>query len=343
MTPADTARPRRVLVRPPNWLGDAVLSLPAIAAVRRASPGEHLTIAAIPAVAALFREVTDAQPDAVIDLPSGSRDVVAAIRAGAFDRAVLFPNSFRSAWQVWRAHVPERWGYAAAGRGPLLTRRARRRRAGHQAEYYRALAEGLGFAPDETLPRIAASEESRARAGALVGPAEGRPLVGVAPGAAYGEAKQWPPDRLAAVAARLIAEHGVAVVAVGAQHDRDAARAIESWLRLHAPGALGRFLDLTGRTSVGVLIGLIARMAAFIPNDSGAMHVAAALGRPVVALFGPTDERRTRPLGDATVLTASVFCRPCLLRECPIDHRCMKRLSVDAVYGSVAARLGAAG
>jgi heptosyltransferase-2 len=130
---------------------------------------------------------------------------------------------------------------------------------------------------------------------------------------------------------------------VGAQHDRDAARAIESWLRLHAPGALGRFLDLTGRTSVGVLIGLIARMAAFISNDSGAMHVAAALGRPVVALFGPTDERRTRPLGDATVLTASVFCRPCLLRECPIDHRCMKRLSVDAVYGSVAARLGAAG
>jgi heptosyltransferase-2 len=162
----------------------------------------------------------------------------------------------------------------------------------------------------------------------------------MAPGAAYGQAKQWPPERMAAVAARLIEQDGATVVLVGATHDRDAARAIESWLRLHAPGAAGRLVNLAGRTSLGALIGLIARMTAFISNDSGAMHVAAALGRPVVVVFGPTDERRTRPLGDQTVLNADVFCRPCMLRDCPIDHRCMTRVTIDDVYAAVSARLG---
>ena len=148
---------------------------------------------------------------------------------------------------------------------------------------------------------------------------------------------------MAAVAARLIAAHDVAVVVVGAAHDREAARAIESWLRRHAPEALGRLLDLTGRTSVGALIGLIARMTAFLSNDSGAMHVAAALDRPIVATFGPTDERRTRPIGGHTVITAPAFCRPCLLRDCPIDHRCMTRITVDAVYDALATRLAVAG
>jgi heptosyltransferase-2 len=337
--------PRRVVVRPPNWLGDAVLALPALAAVRRHFADAHLTIAAAPAVAAVFREETDAAPDAVIEVPGGSRAAVATLRAGRFDVAVLFPNSFGSAWQVWRARVPERWGYATSGRGWLLTRRARpirgsRRR--HQAEHYRDLALGLGLSPAEELPRLAPTAASREEAGRLVAAAapDSGPLIGMAPGAAYGQAKQWPPERMAAVAARLIEQDGATVVLVGATHDRDAARAIESWLRLHAPGAAGRLVNLAGRTSLGALIGLIARMTAFISNDSGAMHVAAALGRPVVVVFGPTDERRTRPLGDQAVLHADVFCRPCMLRDCPIDHRCMTRVTVDDVYAAVSARLG---
>ncbi len=334
---------RRVVVRPPNWLGDAVLALPALSAVRQHFADAHLSIAAASGVAALFREDTDAAPDEVIELPGRSRPAIAALRAGRFDVAVLFPNSFGSAWQLWRARVPERWGYATSARGFLLTRRARalggwRRR--HQAEYYRDLARGLGLSPPDARPRLAPRAASRALAETLL-PSGGGPLVGLAPGAAYGQAKQWPPDRMAAVAARLIERHGATAVAVGAAHDRDAARAIESWLRLHAPGAAGRFVNLAGRTSIGALIGLIARMTAFVTNDSGAMHVAAALGRPVVAVFGPTDERRTRPLGDQTVLFADVFCRPCMLRDCPIDHRCMKRVTVDDVYAAVSARLGA--
>ncbi len=339
---ADDGR-RRVVVRPPNWLGDAVLALPALSAVRQHFADAHLTIAASPAVAALFREDTDAAPDDVIDLPA-SRAAIAALGTGRFDVAVLLPNSFGSAWQVRRARIPERWGYATSARGWLLTRRVRPRRGWrrrHQAEYYRDLATGLGLPLADVLPRIAPTAASRARAETLVGVASGMgPLVGMAPGAAYGQAKQWPPERMAEVAARLIDRDGVMVVLGGAAHDRDAARAIESWLRLHAPGAAGRLVNLAGRTSIGALIGLIARMTAFISNDSGAMHVAAALGRPVVAIFGPTDERRTKPLGDQAVLHADVFCRPCMLRDCPIDHRCMKRVTVDDVYAAVSARLG---
>jgi heptosyltransferase-2 len=335
------SRVSRLVVRPPNWLGDAVMALPALAAVRRHFRDAHLTIAATPSVAALFREGLDASPDSVIELPLTSSGAVATLEGGGFDTGILFPNSFRSAWQFWRASIPERWGYARASRGLLLTRRSRPvndRGTKHQADYYRRLVEGLGVScPAEEAPRIAPGRPSAERARALleqhaVGP--GARIVGLAPGAAYGQAKQWPPDRLAEVAVRLVREQDTTCVVVGASHDRDASRAIESWLRAHAPDVADRIVDLTGRTSLGALIGLIERMSAFVSNDSGAMHLAAALNRPVVAIFGPTDERATRPIGNHRVMTSPVFCRPCLLRDCPIDHRCMKRITVDEVFAA---------
>jgi heptosyltransferase-2 len=209
----------------------------------------------------------------------------------------------------------------------------------HQSDYYRHLVMGLGV-PCEAgeAPRIAPRSGSVAEAERLlsaVGVTASTRLVGFAPGAAYGQAKQWLPDRAAAVAARLVRDQGVTCVLVGAGHDREAGRAIESWFRANAPEAAGRVVNLIGRTSLRALVGVVGRTAAVVANDSGAMHLAAALGRPVVAVFGPTDDRVTRPIGDHQVLTASVFCRPCLLRDCPIDHRCMKRISVDRVYGAV--------
>lgn len=335
--------PRRIVVRAPNWLGDAVMALPAMAAVRDHFADAHLTVAAVPAVAAVFREETDVRPDAVIDLPVESRGITALLEGEAFDVGVLLPNSWRSAWQLRRAGVPERWGYARSWRGPLLTRRVRRPRGGsvrHQADYYRHLVTSLGIACDPArATRLAPRPSTMERAGAMLVGAGVDPaatVVGLAPGAAYGEAKQWFPDRMAEVAARLVRDHHVTCVIVGASHDRAAAGAIESWLRAQAPDALPRVVNLTGRTSLRTLVGVIARTRAFVANDSGAMHLAAALGRPVTAVFGPTDERATRPIGDHHVLTASVFCRPCMLRDCPIDHRCMKRISVDAVYAAVA-------
>jgi lipopolysaccharide heptosyltransferase II len=333
----------RVMVRPPNWLGDAVMALPAMAALRQHFSGAHLTVAGAPAVAALFREDTDVRPDRVIDLPSGSRAAVAALEGEGFDAAVLFPNSFRSAWQVWRAGIRQRWGYATSGRGLLLTRRSRPvRRKGpvHQADYYRDLVAGLGMIESGDAVRLAPSHPSAERAHALLaraGVRDGARLVGMAPGAAYGQAKQWPPDRMAEVAGRLARYQEATVILVGASHDREAARAIESWLRAHAPDMAPRVVNLVGRTSLGALVGVVARMTAFLANDSGAMHVAAALGVPVVAIFGPTDERVTHPLGPHRVMSVPVFCRPCQLRDCPIDHRCMTRLSSEAVYAALAA------
>lgn len=340
----------RLVVRPPNWLGDAVLALPALGALRQHFASAHLTIAATPSVAALFREHTNAAPDRVIELPGATRDAVAALEGEGFDLGVLFPNSFRSAWQFFRARIPRRAGYARAWRGPLLTDRSRpARRSGvtHQADYYRELVRGLGIAcRDDEMPRIEPGPPSVARAAALLTQMRVLPearLVGFAPGAAYGQAKQWPPDRVAALAAALARHEGVTPVLVGASHDRDAALAIESWLRAHAADVLPRLVNLTGRTSLGALAGVVQRMRAFVSNDSGAMHLAAAIGLPVVAIFGPTDERATRPLGDHDVITEPVFCRPCHLRDCPIDHRCMQRVEVDVVRRAVLARLAARG
>jgi heptosyltransferase-2 len=150
---------------------------------------------------------------------------------------------------------------------------------------------------------------------------------------------------MAALAARLIRERDATCLILGAGHDREAARAIESWLRSNARDAASRAIDLVGRTSLGALIGVAARSDVFVSNDSGAMHVAAALGRPVVAIFGPTNERATQPIGAAAkidVITEPVFCRPCMLRDCPIDHRCMKRITVDRVTEAVVRHLDAA-
>jgi heptosyltransferase-2 len=339
----------RLIVRAPNWLGDAVLALPAMAAVRAAFPSSELTIAAPPSVAALFRERIAAAPDHVLEVPSGTAAAKAAIQSGRFDAGILFPNSFRSAWILYRAGVRERWGYPTAGRGLLLTRRSRAKLAKghHQSDYYRALVSGLGVpCPDNAQPRLAPSEASAQRADGLLKQhptATDRPLVALLPGAAYGEAKQWPSDRMAELAARLVTERGAACVIVGATGDRAAARAIESWLRDRAPETVSSVVDLVGHTSLGALAGVLARAAVCVSNDSGGMHLASALGRPVVAIFGPTDERATRPTGEHDLITEPVFCRPCMLRDCPIDHRCMKRITADRVFAAVSARLDASG
>lgn len=333
----------RVVVRAPNWLGDAVLALPAMCALRQHLPEASLTVAAPAGVAPLFREETGVRPDAVLVMPSSQREAVKVLREGRFDLGVLFPNSFRSAWTLRRAGVSERWGFARGARGFLLTRQSRGRPAGgHHADYYRGLVRGLGIECDDRPPALAASAASRQSAAVLLsraGVTSDARLVGIAPGAAYGQAKQWPPARMAEVITRLVRERDITCVIVGAPHDRLAAREIESWLRSHAPDTRPRVLDFVGRTDLGSLVGLAAMCRVFVSNDSGAMHVAAALARPVISMFGPTDERATRPLGTGDVLTADVFCRPCHLRDCPIDHRCMKRIGVETVFDAVSRHL----
>ena len=188
-------------------------------------------------------------------------------------------------------------------------------------------------------PAIQITPATRARVDAFLqtlGVDRSVPLVGFAPGAAYGHAKRWPPDRVAGVVSRLQAR-GVTCLLVGAGGDRDAGREIESSLP-----AGSRVVNVIGRTDLRLLAGLLAACRVFVSNDSGAMHLAAAVGVPVAAIFGPTDDRVTAPLGDHDVIVQQVFCRPCMLRDCPIDHRCMRRVTVEMVFDMVVRRLDSA-
>lgn len=324
----------RVIIFAPNWLGDAVMALPAIAAVRHGSPGAVLTIAAQASVAPLFKMVPAV--DAVVTLGKGWRSIL--FRVGApelnVDSAILLPNSFRSALMAWRAGISERGGYRSDLRGLLLTRPVEPPPPGtHQVDAYQQLVQALGFPRVLSEPQLEAPSDARAAAACLLGEAgwDGqRPIAAVAPGAAFGIAKRWPPESFAAVA-RALASDGLQPVMVGSPADVPTGQAIE--LALDDPGIV---LNLIGRTDLPTLTGVLARARVLISNDSGAVHLGAALGVPVTALFGPTDERivSPRPARQATparVLTHQVWCRPCWLRECPLDHACMRGIAVDVV------------
>ncbi len=339
----------RLLVRTPNWLGDVVMALPALAALRAHYP-EAALVAACPAPLA---PLLSAAPgvDEVLGVPRGGagarRREAEAFRRGGFDAALLLPGSFGSAWIARRAGIPERWGFAEQWRRALLTRAVTppRRRGGavHQVDRYLALVRGLGIEPVAAEPRLEPPAALRERARTLLAAAGGddeRPLVGMAPGAAYGHAKRWPPGRYAGVAVRLVRDFGARVVLLGSAHDRDAGHEIESTLAADVRRGPG-FLNLIGRTDLRQLIGLLAACRTLIAGDSGAMHLAAALGVRVTAIFGPTDERLTAPVGEHAVLTHRVWCRPCFFRDCPIDHRCMTRISEAEVLDAAAGRVAA--
>lgn len=343
--------PKRLVVRLPNWLGDIVMALPALRAVRARWPDAHLA-GALPRPFAPLAEAAGGF-DAVVPLvpARGWRDReaaaadTAALAAGGFDAALLLTNSFGSAWLVRRAGIPERWGYGGTLRSRLLTRavpRPRRRApvVRHHAQYYARLVEALGCRVDLDLYRIAvpaAWRQAAVRRLASRGVSAEDEIVAFAPGAAYGCAKRWPPPLVAAVIDRVARDLGAVPVLVGTPADRPTAQAIQSVLAARPPaGEPIRVVDLVGETDVPTLAGVMAQARAFVSNDSGAMHLAAAAGTPVVAVFGPTDEHETAPLGPHVVVRSPVWCRPCLRRECPLDHRCMRTIDPADVYGAVA-------
>jgi len=332
----------RLLVRLPNWLGDIVMALPAIGRVRAGHAGT-LAVAVPAALAPLASAIGGV--DVVVPLSAGGRVRGAAadtdvrrLREGSFDRAILLTNSFSTAWMLRRAGIPARAGYAAQWRRMLLTepvsrkaaRAADRDTSRHHSRYYTRLVAALGFEREARPARVLVAGATHRRAIARLGfdpRNDGRPLVLVAPGAAYGRAKQYPPDLMAEVVARIADTRAVRLALVGARGDRDGAAAVESALAARGSDRASEVVNLVGRTDLGELLGLVALARVVVSNDSGAMHVASALGTPVVVPFGPTDEHATAPLGPHTVMTADVFCRPCHLRECPIDHRCMRRIA----------------
>jgi len=337
----------RILLRGPNWLGDAVLAIPAMKAIRERFPQSEITLLVRPWVAGLFTGAgfvdhvwSEPRPRGIL---SWMR-LAQKIRRRNFQAAVLFPNSFESAAGVFLGRVPCRLGYAADWRGWMLTHPVKRpMQKRHQVEYYLELAREFGdrdqfparhgavkhdgsvSAGNWSLSPNSAQRADARRLLASHGIPEGSAFMTLNPGAAYGSAKRWHPERFAETGDRLAARFGLRAAIIGSQSERSAAEEIRS--RMRSPIAV-----LTGKTSLEVLIGVLAESALVITNDSGPMHIAAALGVPTVAVFGPTDERVTGPSSPrARVVKEPVPCSPCLLRHCPIDHRCMRRVTVEMV------------
>jgi heptosyltransferase-2 len=313
------------------------MALPAIRDVARSRPNERLAVAARPTIAPLFTLVPEVGEIVVLER-AGSAGVAAArrLRDERFEAALLLPNSFQSALTAWRANIPERWGYRAQGRTPLLTRGiAMPQHRVHQTAFYQRLTEALGFPKGPSTPRLDMSHTIREEGASLLAAAgwDGRsPLMAIAPGAAHGTAKRWPAESFAALVEELAAD-GVTSVLVGSAADAVPGNSVVR--RIRSVGV--RPISLIGRTDLPALAGVLGHCRALVSNDSGAMHFGAALGVPLVAIFGPTNERETRPVGphDPVVLIHPVWCRPCMLRECPLTHRCMRGVSVDAVLSAV--------
>ena len=330
-----------MLIRASNWIGDCVMSVAAVKELRRLYPEERLTVAGYGRVTGVFEG--QAFVDRVIALEHDGawarvRRESRMLRGS--DRVLLFTNSFASALPAFLARVPDRLGYGTDGRSLLLTRRVRPRskRLGyHQAFYYLDLIHQLGlsevdylgnrdYAPDITLE---AGKEAIEKAKNLLEAARvdrGRPLVALNPGAAFGSAKRWFLDRYAAVADLLVEEEGAEILLIGSRSEISFARQIDKQMQA-SPHCL------SGRTSLTTLMGLLSQCDLLLTNDSGPMHLAAALQIPQVALFGSTDEIATGPLSPrAVVIHKHAECSPCLLRECPIDLRCFDRIAVDEVF-----------
>ena len=319
------------LVVAPNWIGDAVMSLPVLRALRRGDPAGRITILAKRGPAAIYRAQGTA--DEVRTASGLLADSAAASRA-RFAEAWLLPNSFRSALVPWLAGIPDRIGYAGDGRTALLNRPLPPPpRTGHQLRDYDPLLRSRGIEPDPDPPRLPVPAEAAALADAALAraglPPDG-PLALIAPGAAFGWTKRWPPDRFGRLADALAARGFACAVVIGPGEEPIAAEVGRASTSGGTLPVLGLDLDPVG------VAALAARSRVVIANDSGPMHLAAAVGTPVVALFGPTDPGRTGPTGaPSEVLDRYVFCSPCYLKECPYGHECMTEISVEMVAGAV--------
>jgi len=331
----------KILIRATNWLGDAIMALPALRAVRGRFPEARIAIVARPYVADIYRgqeicdELISYDPGGAHAGLRGRERLARDIQGQKFDVALLLQNAFDAAWLAWRARIAERIGYARDGRSLLLTKRIAVPKPGeipvHEKFYYLELLRRAGWIdslPDERHVRLQVGEGQLQRAEetlAAAGARRGVPRLAIGAGASYGSAKCWPPERFAEFVNRFRRETDADVILFGTAAEQQVARVIEA-------GITGPVISLVGKTAIACLPALFSRCQLFVGNDSGAMHVAAAVGLPVVAIFGPTDPHGTAPITTrCAIVQERPYCSPCFLRRCPIDHRCMARVRPETV------------
>jgi len=331
----------KILIRATNWVGDAIMALPALRAVRNRFPDAEISVLARPYVADIYRDQGICNQLITYDPAgehagfSGRERLVADLRAQRFDMALLLQNAFDAAWLAWRAGISQRIGYARDGRSLLLTNAVPVPRPGeipaHEKFYYLELLRRAGWIeglPDEAFISLDVPEAHQRRAAeTLIGAGSRSNTVRVAigAGASYGSAKCWPPERFAKLASRLQEQFAADVILFGTPGEVPVSQAIAAGMRI-------RPIDLTGKTAIADLPALLSQCHLFVGNDSGAMHVAAAVGLAVVAVFGPTDPFGTAPVTPrCSIVQQRPYCSPCFLRRCPTDHRCMQVISPEMV------------
>jgi len=330
----------RILVRGVNWIGDAVMTVPAVRALRKAYPEAEISMLLKPSVAPLFEK--DPRIDEVILYEERYRGIGKLwlsylLRKKKFSKAILFQNAFDAALVAFLAGIPERIGYDRDGRGILLTKKIpcdRDDRRIHHIRYYLNLLEGAGMQVEYSDPCIYLSLDERLAARKRLVHLR-RPILGVNPGATFGSAKRWFPDRFAEVANWFIEDSGGSVVIFGGTNEVETAEEISKVIGIQREGRAA--LNLAGATSLRELLALVSECDVFVTNDSGPMHVAYAVGTPLVAIFGSTDPALTGPAGEGNVvLNAGLSCSPCFERTCGHeDMRCMYAISSEDVYHGI--------
>ena len=334
--------PDTIIVCMPNWIGDFVMGVPILQDLKTAFPNAELTAMCRKPLGELLEK--DPYIDKVFSYskPSGfqrrqeKRSMIEKLRQGKYDVGVLLTNSFSTAWWFWQGRVKQRIGFSKDGRRFLLNKslpfpKAKDR---HLVEIYKELLIPLGIKPSGTKPRLYIDDDELAKAQKNLekfGINQNDPLIGINPGAAYGQAKCWFPKRFQAVANDLIAE-GKKIVFFG---DLKSKSMIDDICK-ELPSSV---VNLAGATSLRELMAYIKLCKLLLTNDSGPMHMASALGTDVVALFGSTNPTYTGPYGKGAVIYKKVVCSPCYKRICPIDFRCMKQIEANEVLNTIKKRL----
>lgn len=335
-------RADRILIRAVNWVGDTVLTYPAVEGIRELFPKAHIAVLAPEPLIDLWRSFPHVNE--TIPINQGNKRfrlgedlrVAAVLRKQGFDLSVIFPRSFRSAFQVYLAGVPVRVGFRDEGRSFFLTHAVPRTKELlqiHRTRYYEKLLEPLGARGGGRPPRIHLVEAERDWVRERLRGVAQSILVGMNPGATYGLAKCWPLERFGELGKRIAKKWEAKVLLFGKREERPMGEEIARRIGSHG-------INLMGETSLLQLAALLERCHLLITNDTGTMHVGAAAGTRVVALFGSTDPRTTGPCGEGhTIIRKDVPCSPCLKRTCPTDHRCMNLITVDEVEAVVDERL----
>ncbi len=329
--------PQNILVRMPNWVGDLVMATPVLADLRAKYPNASITAMCKAPVCELLKEDESIDELFCFTKPQNGflrrqmkRSIINKMIQGKYDLGLLLTNSFSSAWWFWQGRVPKRIGFLRPMRRWLLTDPVIfPEKKEHQVVTYKRLLEPLGIPISSTKPRLYVSDKEVAEAKELLhqrGYRLGQTLIGMNPGAAYGSAKCWPPERFRELALRLVSQKETVVVFFG-----DAST--ETLIKQICQGLPESVMNLAGVTSLRELACIIKSCDLLVTNDSGPMHIGAAFNIPLIAFFGSTDLEKTGPYGQSeAVIHKQVSCSPCFKRVCPIDFRCMREIEVDEVF-----------